>query len=251
VSLLDPALGSETYSIGEVVASLRPDVEVTESNLRFWEKQGLLEPQRTPGGHRVYTAADVERIKLIKSLQANRHLSLSAIRQVCNLAAEHPDDAAFFINTVLRPQCYEPGFQPLTAAELAAETGISRDTVAQLTAGGLLRPQSGDDDPTPRFDEDDRAICRMVAQWQSFGFGLDGLIVRSELIQRYLRAEWEQIIRPHFDTFVATPQPQRMRLKQMAEEFETLLFSTARRRLREELWQSGELEKLTCQSEES
>lgn len=246
MSLLDQA----TYSIGEVVAALRPDFDVTESNLRFWEKQGLLEPQRTPGGHRVYTTGDIERIKLIKRLQADRHLPLSSIRQVCQFAADHPDDAAFFIDTFLRPQHYEPGFRPLTAAELAAETGIGLELVEQLTAIGILRPKAHDDDASPLYDEDDRAVCRMAAEWQTFGFGFEGLTARSGLIQRYVRDEWEQLIRPNLPKFAALPLPQRLRLKQTAEELETLLFSTARRRLREELWQNGELTSLACRSEE-
>ncbi len=247
MSLLD----QETYSIGEVVARLRPDCEITESNLRFWEKQGLLEPQRTPGGHRAYTESDIERIRLIKRLQSDRHLPLSSIRQVCRLSVDHPDDAAFLIENVLRPQYYEPGFVPLTAAELAAETGIAIETIAQLTAAGLLSATPAADDPMPRYDEDDRALCRMVAQWQELGFGLDGLAVRSRLINAHVQAEWEQVIRPHFDQFASLPLPQRMRLKQLGEELEILLFSTARRRLRETLWQNGELDRLTCRPEES
>jgi DNA-binding transcriptional MerR regulator len=244
-------LDQETYSIGEVVARLRPDCEITESNLRFWEKQGLLEPQRTPGGHRVYTAADIERIKLIKSLQADRHLPLSAIRQACRMVGERPDYAAFFIENILRPQHYEPGFQPLTAAALAQETGLSPEVIGQLTTDGLLAPSQVADDDEPLYDEDDRALCRLVVQMQSIGFGLEGLLARSRLVRRHVRDEWEQIIRPHFQRFVAMPGSQAMRLKQLAEELENLLFSTARRRLREELWQSGELDQLACKTEES
>jgi DNA-binding transcriptional MerR regulator len=245
--LLDP----ETYSIGEVVARLRPDCDVTESNLRFWEKQGLLEPQRTPGGHRVYSAADMERIRLIKRLQADRHLPLSTIRQVCRLSVDHPDDAAFLIENVLRPHHYEPGFVPLTAAELAAETGIGLKTLGQLAAAGLLVPTLAEGEDTPRFDEDDRALCLMVASLQAFGFGLDTLAARAKLIRDHVQAEWEQVIRPHFNEFASLPLPQRMRLKQLGEELEILLFSTARRRLRETLWQNGELDRLTCRPEET
>ena len=77
----------ELLPIGRVVAALRrthPDV--THSSLRFLEREGLVEPTRTPGGHRLYAPRDVDRVRQIKAWQAQR-LSLEEIRQ--RLAA-HP-----------------------------------------------------------------------------------------------------------------------------------------------------------------
>lgn len=71
---------NDLQSIGKVVESLQaefPDVSI--SSLRFLEREGLLEPTRTPGGHRLYSRADVARIRQIKRWQAQR-LSLSEIR---------------------------------------------------------------------------------------------------------------------------------------------------------------------------
>jgi DNA-binding transcriptional MerR regulator len=69
-----------TYqSIGDVVVALRgryPDV--TASSLRFLEREGLLSPQRTSGGHRVYSDRDIDRVTAIKEWQRQR-LSLSDI----------------------------------------------------------------------------------------------------------------------------------------------------------------------------
>src|SRR5829696_5501744 len=67
--------------IGAVVAAMHdayPDV--THSSLRFLEREGLITSTRTPGGHRLFSPADVERIRQIKTWQSQR-LSLDEIRQ--------------------------------------------------------------------------------------------------------------------------------------------------------------------------
>ncbi len=67
--------------IGDVVALLRRSYpDVTHSSLRFLEREGFVRATRTAGGHRLYAAADVERIRQIKSWQAER-FSLDEIRQ--------------------------------------------------------------------------------------------------------------------------------------------------------------------------
>jgi len=61
-------------SIGEVVQLLQRDYpSVTQSSLRFFEREGLVHPARTPGGHRLYRPADIERIRRIKRLQDERY----------------------------------------------------------------------------------------------------------------------------------------------------------------------------------
>jgi DNA-binding transcriptional MerR regulator len=67
--------------IGKVVEALREQHhDVTPSSLRFLEREGLIAPTRTPGGHRLYSEADVRRIAQIKAWQAQR-LSLEEIRE--------------------------------------------------------------------------------------------------------------------------------------------------------------------------
>lgn len=72
---------TQLYSIGEAVAELqRAYPDVTHSSLRFLQREGLVEPVRTPGGHRKYRPEDLERLRCIKEWQAER-LSLEEIRQ--------------------------------------------------------------------------------------------------------------------------------------------------------------------------
>jgi DNA-binding transcriptional MerR regulator len=64
--------------IGELAGRLR----LNPRTLRFYESVGLLpEPDRTPGGYRDYRAADLERVRFIKSAQ-RLGLSLDDIKEI-------------------------------------------------------------------------------------------------------------------------------------------------------------------------
>ena len=67
--------------IGQVVADLQAEYpDVSHSSLRFLEREGLVTPHRTPGGHRLFTEQDMDRVRQIKRWQEQR-LSLVEIRQ--------------------------------------------------------------------------------------------------------------------------------------------------------------------------
>ena len=78
--------------IGQVVERLQAEYpDVSHSSLRFLEREGLLTPHRTPGGHRLFTEQDVDRIRQIKLWQEQR-LSLDEIRN--RLAAREANPLA-------------------------------------------------------------------------------------------------------------------------------------------------------------
>lgn len=78
-------------TIGQAVDMLSKEFpDVTISSLRFLEREGLLTPQRKPGGHRVYSAQDLSRARRIKQLQAERK-SLKEIREILERAASISD----------------------------------------------------------------------------------------------------------------------------------------------------------------
>lgn len=81
----------QLYSIGGAVAELQryfPDV--SHSSLRFLEREGLLQPVRTEGGHRKFRASDLERVRTIKEWQA-QHLSLEEVRQRLEIMERMPE----------------------------------------------------------------------------------------------------------------------------------------------------------------
>lgn len=62
-------------------------VDVPAQNLRVYERRGLLEPHRTPGGTRRYSDADVVRLRRIRDLLAEG-LNLAGVAQVLRLEDE-------------------------------------------------------------------------------------------------------------------------------------------------------------------
>ena len=82
----------ELLPIGQAVGRLQVEYpDVSHSSLRFLEREGLLTPQRTPGGHRVFAQQDVDRIRQIKRWQEQR-LSLEEIRKRLATVAANPLD---------------------------------------------------------------------------------------------------------------------------------------------------------------
>lgn len=62
-------------------------VSMQVQNLRVYERRGLLEPDRTAGGTRLYSVADIERLHRIRDLLAEG-LNLAGIARVLPLEDE-------------------------------------------------------------------------------------------------------------------------------------------------------------------
>lgn len=56
--------------------------------LRIYEQKGLVRPQRTAGNTRLYSDADVERLKLIQQLTTEVGLNLVGVERVLHLQDE-------------------------------------------------------------------------------------------------------------------------------------------------------------------
>ncbi len=53
--------------------------------LRMYEAKGLVRPGRTPGGTRLYSEADLERLRLIQRLTTDLGLNLAGVEHVLRL----------------------------------------------------------------------------------------------------------------------------------------------------------------------
>jgi MerR family transcriptional regulator/heat shock protein HspR len=56
--------------------------------LRMYEAKGLVRPARTPGGTRLYSDADIERLRLIQRLTNELGLNLAGVAHVLRLQDE-------------------------------------------------------------------------------------------------------------------------------------------------------------------
>lgn len=68
--------------IGQVCDLLReefPDISI--SKLRFLQDKGIVEPDRTPGGYRMYSPRDVEALRVALHMQRDQFMPLRVIRE--------------------------------------------------------------------------------------------------------------------------------------------------------------------------
>ena len=69
-------------SVAAELAGLHPQT------LRMYEARGLIRPARTPGGTRLYSENDVERLKLVQRLTTELGLNLAGVEHVLRLEDE-------------------------------------------------------------------------------------------------------------------------------------------------------------------
>jgi MerR family transcriptional regulator, heat shock protein HspR len=61
--------------------------EMHPQTLRMYEARGLIEPKRSPKGTRLYSQADVERLRRIQEMTAELGLNLAGVERVLDLEA--------------------------------------------------------------------------------------------------------------------------------------------------------------------
>jgi DNA-binding transcriptional MerR regulator len=134
--------GPELLSIGQVLAKLTPEhPELTPSKLRFLEEQGLVAPARTPSGYRKFSPADVERLKLVLSMQRDHYLPLKVIREYladidAGLSPMLPGGAAG-AGRPARPNMLSTG-RRYTRDELLRESGASAQLLGDAVSASLI-----------------------------------------------------------------------------------------------------------------
>jgi MerR family transcriptional regulator/heat shock protein HspR len=69
-------------SVAAQLANMHPQT------LRMYETRGLIEPQRSPKGTRLYSQEDVERLRRIQEMTADLGLNLAGVERVLSLEQE-------------------------------------------------------------------------------------------------------------------------------------------------------------------
>ncbi|HCC78533.1 MAG: hypothetical protein A2X25_09455 [Chloroflexi bacterium GWB2_49_20] len=156
---------SKFYTISQTLAQLQTEFpDLTLSSLRFLEKEGMLQPHRTQGGHRLYSDEEIARIRLIKRLQSQRYYPLETIRHMLG-KLEHTKDIEgemAFLESLYTPLSYDPDYKPLSREQLSERTGLSPADILRLEEMGLLFPYANG--AGLRHDEDDLKTAELVAR---------------------------------------------------------------------------------------
>ena len=186
-------------TIGEVVQRLRgayPDLSI--SKVRFLEEEGLVMPERTAGGYRKFSQADVGRVEMILRLQKDHFLPLAIIR----------DKLAEFDRGRIPPELQrgpvgmtEPlplvaeEEAPLPLDEAQSSLGIPASFIKELAEFGLVRISVIDG--TEAVDRGDVQIVH--AAWDLRRFGVDPRHLRMyENFSEREAALFSQILMPAF-----------------------------------------------------
>jgi DNA-binding transcriptional MerR regulator len=166
-------------TIGAVRKSLLaefPDLSI--SKIRYLEDQKLLEPRRTPGGYRLYSPADIARLRTILRLQRDEFLPLRVIRQelVSGGSAGSPEAAAEVAPT---PAEVRRRWRPnvsvsetssySTLEDVLEETRADPKLVAELEEYGVIKGELRNG--RRYYDDTEREIVRAVTELARYGVG--------------------------------------------------------------------------------
>ncbi|HUJ91792.1 MAG TPA: helix-turn-helix transcriptional regulator [Gaiellaceae bacterium] len=77
-----PDRGRYMISVAAELVGMHPQT------LRMYESKGLVRPQRTAGGTRLYSESDVERLRIIQRLTSELGLNLAGVELVLRLEDE-------------------------------------------------------------------------------------------------------------------------------------------------------------------
>jgi DNA-binding transcriptional MerR regulator len=64
------------------IARVASMLNVSPSTLRLWERMGLCHPTRSDTGYRMYSQAEVERLKRVQRLRLEHNLNVNGILHV-------------------------------------------------------------------------------------------------------------------------------------------------------------------------
>ncbi len=163
----------QLLTVGQVVDRLKevaPDLTV--SKLHFYERQGLIQPVRTRGGHRLYCPRTVERLRLILLLRHRAHLPLDTVAQVLEVLEEDPAMAFLLYEWLQNPLMQAMPPTPRSESEALQASGLSPSVFQQVLALGLVRPCP----KTGRYDPEAIITLQAIRDLLEMGLALEDLV---------------------------------------------------------------------------
>ena len=164
----------KSMTIGAVCKALEqefPDISI--SKIRYLEDQKLLAPRRTPGGYRLYSGGDVQRLRTILRLQRDEFLPLRVIRQeLARGRAEEDGEMPKLERGTARRSAsvsVRGGGALYSLDDVIEETRAEPRLVSELEEYGVIKGEvrAG----TKYYDETEREIVRAVTELARYGVG--------------------------------------------------------------------------------
>jgi len=215
-----------TMSIGEVLAILKPEfTDITVSKIRFLEGAGLVRPDRSASGYRMFSEDDVARLRFVLRAQRDQYLPLRVIRQrLADLEAvgglyarggpqgageaeDHPEPAPPVAREPRAPAGPPPdpstsagllGAPPsdaqFTRDELCRAAGATVEQLAELASFGLVTPR-GTGERGSWYNGDDLVLLRLARDLAGYGLEARHLRMYKTFAEREA-ALFEQVVAP-------------------------------------------------------
>jgi len=145
---------------------------VTVDTIRYYSREGLLDPPERSGRHKLYGPDHLERLSRIRALQSQR-FSLAAIRAI--VTVDRPGIEGLFASQ-----------GSYTLAELVERSGLEPELVARLLEIGLLaEPDSLGHEV---YDDSDLGLLRAVVELRDIGMTEEILVELGAIYVRHFRA---------------------------------------------------------------
>lgn len=160
----------KALTIGAVVDLLKGDFsDISISKIRYLEDEKLISPKRTSGGYRLFSKADVERLRTILSLQRDEFLPLKVIRQELSrkgTVTVRPAGSRRFKKVSLKAPSAADS-KTFTLEEALDASGADGGLVRELEEYGLISGVSTGG--TRRYDQTDVEVMAAASDLAEYG----------------------------------------------------------------------------------
>lgn len=127
----DPSEDRPVYmiSVAADLAGMHPQT------LRVYERRQLLSPRRSAGNTRLYSDADIERLRLIQHLTQEEGVNLAGVMRIIELE----DERAHLLAEIAQLRVVVDGIQRRMDSEIEAAHASYRREIVLVRRGGLQR----------------------------------------------------------------------------------------------------------------
>ncbi|WP_210481687.1 MerR family transcriptional regulator [Naasia sp. SYSU D00948] len=149
-------------NIGQVLAKLKPEFpDLSPSKLRFLEEQRLVSPARTESGYRKFSPRDLERLRLVLTMQRDHYLPLKVIRSYLAELDAGRNPAWPGATTPPAPSMLSSE-RRYTREELLREASCPASLLEEAISASLLQPAD-------TFGDDALGVLKALAELRRVG----------------------------------------------------------------------------------